>query len=173
MPHWLENPKVRIIGAGLLVACLIVVAANLLRMEPTTEDRVRDTVIHAIQAFESSDRDGFLSHFSSTVSVDTGRYGRFSNQEDIAAAAMRAFDNLSYINIRPRNLDVRLDEDEESAMVLLEFHWTASGTMYPNQRNRSESRNEDGAAERAVIGLLRSNERWLIREATWHPGGGQ
>ncbi|MCC5875293.1 MAG: nuclear transport factor 2 family protein [Candidatus Sumerlaeia bacterium] len=171
MPHWLENPKVRIIGAGLLLACLIAVAANLLRMEPTAEDRVRDTVIHAIQSFEAGDRDRFLDQFAATVNVDTGQYGRFSSRDDVGAAAARAFDQLSYINIRPQNIDVRLDEEEQNAFVMLEFHWTVSGTMYPNQRNRSESRNEDGATERATIGLVQTDGRWVIQEAIWQPGG--
>lgn len=172
LPHWLENPKVRIIGAGVLMMALIAVAAYIVRMEPTNEDRVRDTILRSISAFESKDMERFLGQLAPTPNIDGGTYGHFRTRDEVEDAARRAFDNLTYLNIRPRQFNMIFDPPQERAWVTMDFHWTASGGMYPNARSRSESRNEGGLPDVATFGLYLDGDKWLIQDVVWQQGGG-
>ena len=167
----LENPIARIAVASFLVVVLLSATAYLLLNAPGEQGRVRATVEKAIAAFEQRDIEGFLACFADPMVVDAGGYGRFTAKPDLAREALRGFQSLGYLNIRIQGVTVDLPPEGTRARMELEFHWTASRSMYPNARSRSESRNEDGRPERADLLLDLLDGEWLISEVRWTPSG--
>lgn len=165
MTAW-EEPRTRIVALAVALAAIVaVLAAVLIFWQPAEEDKIRSHVDSIIKAFEAREVGSLGDKFEQTFVLAVDGKEEIMASPAVRQRAQAIVDNHPLIRIRKVHEEIEVLPGGREAALELEFHVTASNTMYPGGRFRSEEVTE-GRPLFARIGFQRQEDQWLINQVS-------
>ena len=161
-----SDPRLRlgsIVGA---IVVLLAIGAALLRGGDSDTARLEVLTRDFLRAFDNRNAPAVARLFDAAngFSISGAAGPTMTSEQELYQRLEFAFTRLAFIQMRPQSIEVLPSASGNEAIVNLTFHWTVSGTMYPNLRTRSESYNPRGEPERATFRWVRRGRDWAIAD---------